>query len=115
MKKTKVFSDAYQATITIYNRTRSYPKPYRPTLGRRFEESILNVLLALRKANTCGGERRLKHLRIASENLDDTRVLAQLSRDMQILPVSALSEIAALTQEIGREIGGFIKYENSKR
>lgn len=114
MKSNKVYADCYQTSITIFNRTKSFPKHLRPTLGRRMEESILDCLLSIRKANVAKREFRLNHLFSASNSLDDLRSLVSLSKDMHALNCAGFSEISSLTKTIGKEIGGFIKYEQSK-
>lgn len=111
MKNPKIYSDCYQATIHIFHRTKSFPKALRPTLGRKIEEASLNCLMSIRKASVSKGNLRVKHLLSASDALDEIRTLTQLSKDMQALNVAGFSEVTSITKEIGREIGGFIKFE----
>jgi len=113
MKRPKIYSDCYQTAIQVFHRTKSFPKALRPTLGRKVEEASLNCLLSVRKASVAKGANRLKHLYTASDALDELRTLVQFSRDLHAINVSGLSEITALTKEIGREIGGFIKHEQN--
>lgn len=97
--------------LHIFGRTKSFPKPLRPTLGRKIEEASLNCLLNIRKAAVTRSSVRLNSLYQASDSLDEIRTLIQFSRDMQALNPAGFSEITGLTKEIGRELGGFIKYE----
>lgn len=113
MKKTKVFSDSYQATIQIFNRTKSFPKALRPTLGRRIEEASIVCMLNLRKAEVASQKNRMTYLIIASESIDELRALIQLSRDLRAINIAGFSELSSLTKEIGKEIGGFIKFERN--
>lgn len=113
MKNPKIYVDCYQATIHVFHRTKAFPKALRPTLGRKIEEASLNCLLGVRKASVSKSQMRLKHLYSASESLDEIRTLIQLAKDLNALNVAGLSELSALTKEIGRELGGFIKHEKS--
>lgn len=113
MKKTKVFADAYQATIQVFFRTKSFPKALRPTLGRKIEESSIQCMLNIQKAETASRQNKINFLLQASTNLDELRTLIQLSRDLKAINISGFSELSQLTKEIGREIGGFIKYEKN--
>jgi len=113
LKKTKVFADAYQATIQVFFRTKSFPKALRPTLGRKIEESSIQCMLNLQKAETANKNNKINFLFMASANLDELRTLIQLSRDLKAINVAVFSELSKLTKEIGKEIGGFIKYEKN--
>ncbi|MER2513208.1 MAG: four helix bundle protein [Nitrosomonas ureae] len=113
MRDSKIYVDCYQATLHVFHRTKAFPKALRPTLGRRIEESCLNCLLGVRKASVTKAQTRLKHLQFASESLDELRTLVQLAKDLNAINVAGLSELSKATQEIGREIGGFIKHERT--
>lgn len=119
MREPKVFSDSYQFTISLFNRTKSFPRSLRPTLGRKMEELSLEMTQNLRRAllipvrtskSGTGHSIRLRLLRAASDHLDDIRVLMDLSRDLQVLSISGFEELAKQSREIGREIGGLIKH-----
>jgi four helix bundle protein len=115
MRETKVYADCYQTSIHIFNKTKSFPRHLRPTLGRKMEESVINCLLNIRKANVASqGRYRIDHLNQASQSLDDLRTLVNLSKDMQALNIPAYSEISNLTSNIGKQLGGFIKSEREK-
>jgi hypothetical protein len=115
MKDPKAFADSYQFAITLFSRTRSFPKHLRPTLGRRLEEESLLLTTHLQKAlmspvkNAKGTQTRLVYLQKSSDSLDDIRVLLRMSHDLKILPVAGFHELSLLGKEIGREIGGLIK------
>lgn len=114
MKEPKVYSDCYQVAILVFNRTKSFPKPLKPTLGRKIEEASLQCLLSIQKAGVTTGQSRLRNLYQASDALDEMRTLIQFSKDMQALNVGGFSELTVLTKEIGKEIGGFIRHERAK-
>ena len=58
---------------------------------------------------------RLKYLHVASESLDEMRTLIKFSKDMGAINVTGFAELSGYTKEIGKELGGFIKYEQQKR
>jgi len=114
MKNPKLFSDSYQLTLTLFHRTKNFPKQMRPTVGRRLEESSVDLLLSVKLASISKGKSRVQKLRTASQKLDEIRLLVQLSKDTKILSSGSFGEISSLTSEIGKEIGGFLKYESQK-
>ena len=114
MKDSKIYSDCYQLTIQILHRTKNFPKALRPTLGRKMEEMSLSCLVNSKKALIANSENRLKFLYEISSRLDELKIYIQVAKDMEAINVAALSELSELTKEIGKELGGFIKYEMRK-
>lgn len=127
MQKTKIYKDSYQLMICIFHRTKSFPKFYRPTLGRRLEENSLDLTQFIAHAlmlpvaekstgqsldenSSRAGVQRKTVLLKASLVLDQMRVLFNLSKDLQILPVAGFEELTIQSQEVGRELGGLIKF-----
>ena len=120
----KVFSDAYKLTLDIFHATKSFPKPYRPSLGRRIEEHALDMTQSIRIAlfsplkatsNREASDRvatkslRLEHLTKASHCLDEIRVVLKFSYDLKIISIGKYQEFSEHTQELGRELGGLLK------
>lgn len=62
-----------------------------------------------------GVSSKIKYLNQASEILDEIKLLIQFSCDLKIISSITLGELAELYTEIGREIGGIIKYEYAKQ
>ncbi len=110
MQDPKIYADAYQLAIMVFNRTRSYSKPLRPTLGRRLEEAAIDLLIAVRSATTTQkGVSRQAFLLQASEYLDGVRILLQLAHDMKALPAAGYAEMSEQTANVGRQVGGFLR------
>jgi len=110
----KVLVDSYQLTMMIFKKSRSFPKQYRPTLGRRLEDGAINLTLAIRVAVLASGKdrspRRARCLAQASEHLDEIRILLQLSHDLEILVTSAYGDLCEMTATVGRQLGGLSKF-----
>lgn len=112
----KILVDSYQLTVMVFGRTRAFPKHFRPTLGRRLEDRVVDLTCTLRVATlnkrSSGKEsRRPALLELASGHLDEIRILLQLAHDMQIVPSSGYGELSELTAAVGRQIGGLSKFE----
>lgn len=110
MKDPKIFSDCYQMVLTLFHRTQQFPRPLRPTLGRGMEQAALALLLHLKKALMRTKAERTRHLERAAVALDDFRLLVQLARDLNALPINGFAEISQQNAEIGKELGGLLKY-----
>jgi hypothetical protein len=113
MTQPKIYSDAYQLSITIFERTGKFPRWVRPTLGRRLEESSLDLTLFLRRALTTDARNlraRREHLQLASSCIDQIRIEAQVARDLKFLAAAPYQDMCELTAELGRQIGGLLKH-----
>ena len=114
----KILVDSYQLTMMIFKRSRSFPKQYRPTIGRRLEEGAINLTLAVRIASLSSGKdratRRTRSLENASENLDEIRILLQLCHDLQIIAMAGYGELSEMTAIVGRQIGGLTKFSKNE-
>lgn len=113
----KILADSYQMTVMVFERTRNFPKHYRPTLGRRLEDRTIDLTSVIRVASLAPksraqDSRRTTALDHASQILDEIRILLQLSHDMHIITSNAYGELSELTASIGRQIGGFAKTES---
>ena len=120
MKEPKAYVDSYQLTIHLFHRTKNFPKQLRPTLGRKIEEGALTLTQSLRKTFVIPNReenrlQKIEYLKTASLSLDDLKILVQMSYDLQAINVASLSETTILTREIGKEIGGLMKYYQRAR
>lgn len=112
----KIVVDSYQLCLIVFKTSRNFPKQYRPTLGRRLEDSAINLVLCSRSASMTSGKdraRRICFLEKASENLDEVRILTQLIQELKIIPILTYGEICEMTSNIGRQIGSFLKFSQA--
>lgn len=119
MKEPKAYVDSYQLAIHLFHRTKNFPKQLRPTLGRKIEEGALVLTQSLRKTFVIPNReenrlQKIEYLKTASLSLDDLKILVQMSYDLQAINVASFSETTILTREIGKEIGGLMKYYQGK-
>ncbi len=112
LSEPKIYSDSYQLMLSLFNRTRAFPKFFRPTLGRQLEEAALDLLKKVRLAAVNKEGLRVSSLILASERLDEIRILLQISRDLKLLNIAGYGELSEITGEIGRQLGGFLRYEH---
>ena len=109
-----ILVDSYQLTMMIFKKSRSFPKQYRPTIGRRLEDGSINLTLAIRVATLASGKdrspRRARSLAQAPEHLDELRILLQLSHDLEILATAAYGDLSEMTATVGRQLGGLSKF-----
>lgn len=116
MKLPKLYADAYELGLRIFQRTKNFPKHFRPTLGRRLEEAGMDLTLRVRLALVEGKTRAAgvpSQLHEASSRLDDIRIMLQMSHDLGILTGPAYGELSELTAGVGAQIGGLLKFRSA--
>jgi len=117
MRNPKVYADAYQFCVQVFFRTKAFQKAMRPTLGRRLEETAMELVFAARGFSVARAysSQKITLIERASQSLDEIRILLQLSHDMQQLGDAGYGELCELTAGIGKQIGGLVKHIRIKR
>ena len=112
LKNPKVYSDSYQFAIQIFYRTKAFQKALRPTLGRRLEESALDLVVAVRAFSVAksGSATKANAISRASRILDEMRIVLQMSYDMHQLGDSGYGELCELSAAMGKQFGGLLKH-----
>lgn len=109
----RIFAHSYQLCLLIFERTRTFPKYHRPTLGRRFEECGLDLSISTRMALFTAKDdltTKLMHLKKISECIDQLRIIAQVAVDLNLMKPESYTQVCDLISEIGKETGGFKKF-----
>ena len=114
MKEAKLYKDCYQLSINIFFKTKTFNKAARPNLGRRLEETAINLVFYAHHATARNVTRRAEYLDFASVALDELRILLNLCFDTGLLSVGFYGENSNLMNEIGKQIGAFAKYDNNE-
>lgn len=104
----------FHKTYDLYKLLHSYqlqiPKSERYTLWQKCENITLALLEALIETSHRKGKDRVQSLYIISNKLDLLKVLIRLAKDTRTIDNSQYLEIQVIIQEVGRMIGGWIKF-----
>ena len=94
----------------LYGEINRFPKKDRYTIGRQCEQEILTILSLLFTANAQPDASKLKYLLEIDTKLSVLKTLLRLAHDVQALKRSYYLGRETELQEIGRMLGGWIKY-----
>lgn len=112
----QVFSDSYSLCLQVFHYAKLFSRPYRPTLGRRLEETSLDVVLNLKKILfMSAGTEKAKCLELVSQDLNETRTLLDLARDIGLLTPAGYLELSDLSLRVGKGIGGLLKHHQNRQ
>ena len=89
-----------------------FPKSQRFLLGDRIENHILDVLELLIRANY--SKDKIDCLRNANLKIETLRFLWRLTLDLKYLSTRRYEYVSAMLNNIGKLIGGWIKYAGTR-
>ena len=96
----------------LMERTNRFPKNYRVTLGDRIDQQALTMLALVQKASVRSDKIGL--LRDLNEEINVLRSLTRLASDLGCINGKQYEFAARQTEEIGRQVGGWIKQQRQR-
>ncbi len=100
---------SYDLCARLYEHVNRFPRVERGLLGRVILEDALQMLVVLTVANRRDDKRQA--LGEASGRLDALRITLRLSKQLGYLSNGGYEQLARVADEVGRMLGGWIKYE----
>jgi hypothetical protein len=107
LSELKIFTKLYDLILWLYPMVNKFPKVQRFVLGQRIENSALELLRLMIKANTSRNKGPI--LEEFSVELDQLRILIRLSKDLKFMSINQYAYASGLINEIGKMLGGWIK------
>jgi hypothetical protein len=100
--------------IVIHAALKQFPKRDFHGIGKRIEETALNMLEYLILASKKDDEQRINLLEKLDRELVKEKILVRLSNRIKAMPDSSYINIEKRIVEMGKMIGGWIKDEKRK-
>jgi hypothetical protein len=102
-----VITKAYDLILWSCNHTSRFPRTHRFVLGERIEVNLYDLLEMLIKARYT--RQRQELLEKANLMLEILRFQMRLAKDLQCLKTNSYGFAARALDEIGRQVGGWLK------
>jgi hypothetical protein len=109
-----IIQKTYELYKTMHGYQKSIPKLERFTLWQKCENAALAVLEGLIQAGYLSPDRRADLLTRVSAHVDMLRVFLRLALDTKAIDQKKYIALQAITDEIGRMLGGWLKSIRSK-
>jgi len=111
-KEINALTKTYELLLWIIPQLEKFPKSQKYLLGDRIETLILDIMdLIIQAVYT---KNKTAFLREANLKIEKLRYLIRLVLDLKYLSINRYEYIAKCLNEIGAEIGGWIKYQQAK-
>lgn len=104
---------SYDLCAVLYEHVNRFPRAQRPLLGRVILDDALQILVQLTLANRRAD--RLATLSDAGGRLDALRITLRLSKRLGFLSNGGYERLSGGVDEIGRMLGGWLKYESGPK
>jgi hypothetical protein len=105
-----LFHKIYDLYKLLHSYHTRIPKSERYTLWQKCENTTLALLEALIETSHQKGEERTQALYAISNKLDLLKVLVRLAKETRAIDNRQYLEIQTIIQEIGKMVGGWIKF-----
>lgn len=105
-----IFKKSYELYKTFYGYKNLIPKHELHALYHRCEIKILDIIEGIIYASQVGKSERLPALEHVSTSLSLLRVFVRLMKETKILDNKKYAELQAFIDNIGNQIGGWIRY-----
>jgi hypothetical protein len=112
MAEPRVALCIYDLTRWYMERTNRFPKNYRITLGDQVDRHMLGMLSLVQRASVRREKTGL--LMELNEDLNVLRALTRLCVDLGCLEVRQYEYVSRMIDEIGRQLGGWLKQQRRK-
>lgn len=116
MSKSKhlpIYRVGYQLLSLVTDLVRNFSRDFRPTLGHRLQGESVALVLQVYRANAA--EEKGSHIAHLLETLQVVEMLLQLCSDMRLISIKQYASTIVLTDDIGRQAGGWKKYESGRK
>jgi hypothetical protein len=108
-ENTTIFKKIYDLILLIYQYVQLFPRQDKFILGERIKNAAIDLLESTIKANQL--ENKVLSLYDVSTKLDILRVYMRLAKDLRLLDLKKYETASIHIVEIGKMLGGWIKYE----
>ena len=105
-----IFTRTYDFVTWLLPMSEKFPKSQRFIVTQRLQNAILNFQELLIEANALRGARRMEKFRLADAELRKARLYLRLCEKWQWLTPGQYKHASVMVAEIGRLLGGWMKY-----
>ncbi|MEI6597269.1 MAG: four helix bundle protein [bacterium] len=106
----------YQLTKYLYERTKNFPRHYKYTLGQLIVDLSWNCVDLLVEANSSFKEEKYKKILELSVMYDRLKIRLRLAQEIGLISEKQFVHIQLnYSKEIGKMIGGWLKWSEANR
>jgi hypothetical protein len=105
-----VYKLGYDLLIAVYERTKTFSREYKYTLGERLKNETTDMLINVYKSNKSKKETRLQHIDNARQNIEVVRLLLRICKDLKIIGIKGFVALNIQVEELSKQLAAWQKY-----
>lgn len=105
-----VYKLGYDLLIAVYERTKTFSREYKYTLGERLKNETTDMLINVYKSNKSKKETRLQYIDNARQNIEVVRLLLRICKDLKIMSIKGFVALNIQVEELSKQLAAWQKY-----
>jgi len=105
-----VYKLGYDLLIAIYNKTGTFSREYKYTIGERLKNEILELLINIYKANKSKKENRVQYIENARQHVEVVRLLLRVIKDLKVIGIKGFVALNVQVEELSKQLASWQKY-----
>jgi four helix bundle protein len=105
-----VYKLGYDLLLAIYERTKTFTREHKYTLGEKLKNETLELLINIYKANKSKQSTRLQHIENARQNTEIVRLLLRVAKDLKIIGIKGHVALNVQVEELSKQLSSWQKY-----
>lgn len=107
-KHLPIYKASYSLVKIITSATRDFSRAFRPTLGAHMTKEAIDLILCVYRANAA--RNKAEHIRQAQEKIQVLEMLVQMAFDLHLINAEVYAQCIDITEDIGKQAGGWLKF-----
>ncbi len=105
-----VYKLGYDLLISIYQRTSTFAREYKYTIGERLKNETLELLINIYKANKSKRETRGLYIDTARQHVEVVRLLLRIVKDLKVIGIKGFVALNMQVEELSKQLASWQKY-----
>ncbi len=105
-----VYKLGYDLLIDIYNRTKTFSREHKYTLGERLKNETTELLINVYKANKSKKENKMAYIDAARQTIEIIRLLFRVCKDLRVIGLKGYVAVNSKVEELSKQLAAWHKY-----
>lgn len=105
-----VYKLGYDLLLNIYERTATFTREYKYSVGERLKSETLELLINIYKANKSKKETRMQYIENARQHMEVVRLLLRVVKDLRVIGIKGFVALNVQVEALSKQLASWQKY-----